>query len=88
MKKYNANNVKHYLAQAIKDSGLTPAEAVAAAKANGRVALTDATIEAELAKKGWTAGGDVGGSMIEIGSVTYPADLLAARDLVAWMVGK
>lgn len=47
---------------------------------------------------GWFAVGDRGllrgagdlrgGSMIVIGSVTYPADLLAARDLVAWMVEK
>lgn len=88
MKKYNINNVKWCLAGAIKKAGLTPAEAVAAAKANGRGALTDATIEAALADKGWTAGGDNGGSMIEVGGVAESADVLAARDLLAWMLAK
>ena len=67
---------------------MTPAEALAAAKANGRVAPTNAAIEAALADKGWTAGGDVRGSMIEIDGVTESADVLAARDLLAWMLAK
>lgn len=87
---YNLNNVKYELVAAVKDAGMTPAEVAAIAAPAGRMHLTDEKIAEVLASKGWTAGGPVGGTMTRVkdGSYVVPTDLLAAKDLLNWMLGK
>ena len=88
MKQCNIDNVKPYLGQAIKEAGMTIKDALAAAQKAGRAKLTDETIATAVAASGWTVGGPVGGTMIKVGEVVMQADLLAARDLLAWMINK
>ena len=75
---------------AIKAAGMTPAEVAAIAAPAGRMCLTDEKIAEVLASKGWTAGGPAGGTMTRVkdGSHAVPTDLLAAQDLLSWMLGK
>ena len=85
MKQCNIDNVKHYLGQAIADAGMTIKDALAAAQKAGRAKITDETIANAVAASGWEVGGPAEGSMIKVGEVMMQADLLAARDLLAWM---
>lgn len=89
-KSCNIANVKHYLAAAIKDAGMEISAVLAEAKAKGRAMLSDAQIKAALESKGWTTDGDVGGTMMRCGdgSSGIQTDHVAARDLLAWMLGK
>ena len=86
MKQCNIDNVKHYLGQAIADAGMTIKDALAAAQQAGRAKITDGTSANAVAASGWEVGRPAEGSVIKVGEVMMQADLLAARDLLAWMV--
>ena len=86
MKKCNIDGIKHYMAQAIADAGMTTRDALAAAQKNGRAKLTNDMIAKAVAEAGWEVGGPIQGTMIEVDGVMYMADHLAARDLLAWMI--
>lgn len=86
----NINNVKRNIMSAIKDAGMEVSAVLAKAQANGRARLTDDQINAALVGKGWATDGDAAGSMMRCGDGSYAVltDMVAARDLVEWMIGK